>query len=281
MTGPTRPPAPGMRRARRSRAFGIGRYCWRMSHVAIIARLIAAVLAAAAVIGQLQTSIAFWSSSGVEHLWISIVNFFSFFTIESNLLGGAVFALGAALGIRRLVRRDSEPDPYWFTALRGAAVTYLVTTGIVYNLLLRGIELPQGSTLGWSNELLHAVLPAYALLDWLLAPGRTRLSWRSLWGMLAFPVIWAGYTLIRGPLTPNEMTGDAFWYPYPFLDPHTSANGYLSVSFYVLLIAAVIGLLAAGVIRISRVLPSPGERGGAAQAPDAGAATPARPSQDF
>jgi hypothetical protein len=42
------------------------------------------------------------------------------------------------------------------------------------------------------------------------------------------------------------------WYPYPFLNPITSAQGYVSVAFYVVLIAAVIGLVGAAVIWASR-----------------------------
>ena len=34
--------------------------------------------------------------------------------------------------------------------------TYMIVTGLVYNILLRGIELPQGSEpIPWSNETLH------------------------------------------------------------------------------------------------------------------------------
>ena len=61
-------------------------------------------------------------------------------------------------------------------------------------------------------------------------------------------MVWVIYTLVRAPFTPNELTGDSYWYPYPFLNPNLSQNGYLSVTFYVILIAAVIGLTAAGVI---------------------------------
>jgi len=57
---------------------------------------------------------------------------------------------------------------------------------------------------------------------------------------------------VRGPFVVDQVFGNDFWYPYPFLNPNASANGYLSVVFYVVLIAAVIGLVAAGVLWISR-----------------------------
>jgi len=148
--------------------------------------------------------------------------------------------------------RGGVDDSVVYTVVRASVVTYMVVTGIVYNLLLRGIELPQGSTVGWSNEILHVVAPVYLLVDWLFAPGRVPLGARRIWPVLVFPIVWVLYTLVRGPFVTDEVFGNDFWYPYPFLNPITSANGYLSVAFYVILIAAVIGLVAAGVLWISR-----------------------------
>ena len=79
--------------------------------------------------------------------------------------------------------------------------------------------------------------------------------WRKLWIIVIYPIVWVVYTMIRGPLTPNEITGESYWYPYPFLNPDTSPNGYLSVSFYVVLIALVIVAVGAGIAWISRRKP--------------------------
>ena len=53
-------------------------------------------------------------------------------------------------------------------------VVLTVVTGVVYNLLLRGVELPQGTTVEWSNEVLHVVACAYIVLDWFIAPAALR-----------------------------------------------------------------------------------------------------------
>ena len=201
----------------------------------------------AAIVGQLVTSVGYWSGKGVTNVGSNIVNFFSFFTIQSNIVAAVVLLLGSYFLVSR---RDS--DPQWFQTLRAAAVTYMVVTGIVYNLLLRGIELPQGATLGWSNEVLHAVAPAYLLLDWLFSPGREPLGAARITGILVYPIVWVVYTLVRGPSVIDQVFGTDYWYPYPFLNPNTSAEGYFSVAFYVVLIAAVIGLTAAAVLWISR-----------------------------
>ncbi len=215
-----------------------------------IARLAAAGAGIAAIVGQLDTSLTYWPQHGVTNTALSVTNFFSFFTILSNVGAVVVFLVGAYLLLAR-----SGADPRWYNLFRASVATYMIVTGIVYNLLLRNVELPQGSTLEWSNEILHVAIPILALLDWLFTPGRTEIEWNQLWKILVFPIVWVIYTMVRGPFTPNEVLGEPYWYPYPFLNPHLSHNGYLSVAFYIVLIAATIGLVAAGVIWVSRRKP--------------------------
>ena len=218
------------------------RYLFAALRIAVATAIVIAIVA------QLRASLGFWSDQGVTNIASNVVNFFSFFTVEANIASAVVLTVGAVL----LVVRGGVDDSVVYTVVRASVVTYMVVTGIVYNLLLRGIELPQGSTVGWSNEILHVVAPVYLLVDWLFAPGRVPLGARRIWPVLVFPIVWVLYTLVRGPLVTDEVFGNDFWYPYPFLNPITSANGYLSVAFYVILIAAVIGLVAAGVLWISR-----------------------------
>ena len=209
-------------------------------------RAVVFLLMVAAVAAQLGTSIHSTRDHGGSVAGL-VTNFFSFFTIDSNVLGIVVLGIGAVLLV---VRRGD--DPGWFTELRAEAVTYLVTTGVVYNLLLRNIPLPQGTTVGWSNEVLHVVAPLYLLIDWLFAPGRTPLRLRAVWGIAVFPILWAIYTLIRAPFAAEPVSGKQPWYPYPFLNPQTSPNGYLSVAFYVVLIAVVILVAGYAVVWVSR-----------------------------
>lgn len=209
-------------------------------------RALAALTTLAAIIAQLSSSIGQTSQKGGSIPGL-IANFLSFFTIDSNIGTVVVLGIGAVL----LLTRTGD-DPGWFTALRAAVVTYMVTTGVVYNLLLRNIPLPQGQTVAWSNEVLHVIAPLYMLLDWFFAPGRAPLRRRVVWGIAAFPIVWAVYTLLRAPIAADPNTGKQPWYPYPFLNPQTSANGYLSVAFYVVLIAAVILCVGYGVVWVSR-----------------------------
>jgi hypothetical protein len=199
----------------------------------VVLRLAAAGLVLAAIVAQLIRSIENTIAAEGDVGFV-LQNFFSFFTIESNVLAVLAFlAGGVAVALGRAESRG-------LTIFRLVATTYMTVTFIVYNLLLRGIELPQGQTVPWSNEILHVVGPLLLVADWLFAPGRTRLEWRHVGVVVIWPIVWAAYTLIRGPIVE--------WYPYPFLDPGNSTNGYLSVAFYVILIAGVmVGVGAAGI----------------------------------
>jgi hypothetical protein len=212
-----------------------------------ILRVAIAAAVVAAVVGQLILSVSNWRAAGLADIGVQIANFFSFFTIESNVLTVAVALIGAWLLFSK-----KGADPGWFLGLRLATVTYMTTTGIVYNLLLRGVELPQGTTLEWSNEVLHLIAPAYIVVDWLLAPGRRPIAWKRLWPVLIFPLVWGIYTLVRGPLTYDAILKRNYWYPYPFLNPNTAPEGYFSVAFYIVLIAVVIGAVCAGAIWVSK-----------------------------
>lgn len=216
-------------------------------------RLIFGVAIIVATVAQLVASSGFWTRVGITDLSGPYTNFFSFFTIDSNLLSAIVLLIGAVI---LAIRKGADPD--WFSTARACAVSYMVVTGIVYNLLLRGIPLAQGVTVEWSNEILHVIGPAYLLIDWLFAPGRTALPMKRIWVVLAFPIVWVFYTMIRGPIANDPVRKHEYWYPYPFLDPNNSPEGYATVAFYIILIAAVIGLVASGVIWIARRWPAVG-----------------------
>jgi hypothetical protein len=214
-------------------------------YVIAVVRVAVAVLIIVAIVAQLERSIGNWNKTGLS-VPFGITNFFSFFTIDSNVATIVVLLLGAILTFAGKV------DPHWYTVFRVIVVTYMAVTGIVYNLLLRGVELPQGTTVEWSNEVLHVVACAYLVLDWFIAPGRTALAWRTLRAIVIFPIAWAAYTLIRAPFTVKLTANGKAFYPYPFLDPSLAHEGYLSVAFYIVLIAAVVCGVGAAAIWVSR-----------------------------
>lgn len=225
----------------------IGRGVWALVRVGTALLIVAAVLA------QARVTIGGAADAGRD-MATTVVNFFSFFTILSNVASVVVLAwAGAWLWRTREAVEAREPRAM---ALALASVTaYMLVTGVVYNTLLRGIELPQGTTVLWSNEVLHVVGPLVLLLDLLLAPGRRGLRWSAVGAVLVFPIVWVVYTLVRGPWVTNPVTGASSWYPYPFLDPGNPAlqpGGYAGVAVYVVGIALLIGGVAAAVVAVGR-----------------------------
>lgn len=209
-------------------------------------RVAAAALIAAAIIAQASQTIGGAISEGRD-IATTAVNFFSFFTVLSNVSSVVVLAIA---GIRGFTKAH-QPEPYWLPVAIACATTYMVVTGIVYNLLLRGVALPQGTTAPWSNEVLHVVGPVLLLVDLFVSLVAHRLPWKTMVAILAFPVVWIGYTLVRGPLVTNPVTKNPWWYPYPFLDPHV-VGGYVGVALYVVGIAVALGAVAALVIAVGR-----------------------------
>ena len=157
----------------------------------------------------------------------SVVNFVSFFTIDSNILAAVLFL---ALGLTPTGERSHRTD-----VLRGAAVVYLVTTGVVYALLLSNadVQVP----LPWVNTVVHRVMPIVVFLDWLIVPPSSTISMREAAWWLAFPIVWTVYTMIRGAFVD--------WYPYPFLDPRV--HGPVEIAVTMAGIAVFIGLVIAAV----------------------------------
>lgn len=208
------------------------------------ARLAAAALTVAAAIGQLQLTLSNATNAQTEwgrHLPTVATNFFSFFTIQSNVLAAIVLAIAAVWALRQ--KEAATPEPRWLATALACVSTYMIVTGIVYNLLLRNVNLPQGVTLPWSNEVLHVVVPLFLLADVLFAPRRRALPWSTVLIAAIYPIAWVAYTLIRSELIIAPATGEPWWFPYPFLNWHVI--GFGAVSLYIIGIAiAIIGVAA-------------------------------------
>ena len=165
-------------------------------------------------------------------------NLLSYFTIESNIAFVLLLALLIARGLHR-------PEREWLTALRAVVTAYLIVSGVTFIALIVNAGLADYTFLvPTSEKVLHFVVPVYALLDFVLAPGRRRLHWNTIWVSLAFPFLYAIYTLVRGPAVG--------WYPYIFLDPQW-AGSYSAVGVYAAVLAGFILLVSAGLIAASRL----------------------------
>lgn len=227
-------------------AFAIGTTPWA------IVRLVGAAAILAAVVNQLAVTMgnALQATTPyASHVPTVAANFLSFFTIESNIWSAVMLMIVAVWSLRST--GSVTPEPRWIAILLACGSTYMIVTGIVYNTLLRGIELPQGTTVAWANEMMHVVGPLLMLADVLFAPRRRCLGWGVVAITAVFPIVWAAYTLIRANLIINPRTGTRGWYPYPFLDP-ANVGGYGGVAAYIAAIAVAILAVGAGVVWVSR-----------------------------
>lgn len=143
-------------------------------------------------------------------------NFFSYFTIESNILAGLVF-LASAIAVLH-GRRSERLD-----VLRGAATLYMLITGIVFAVLLAGLDVDL-TAFPWDNIVLHYIIPVAIIVDWILDPPKKAIGFGQAVWWLVFPLGYLAYSLIRGELV--------YWYPYPFLNP--ANNGYAGVAWVAL-----------------------------------------------
>lgn len=190
-----------------------------MSKASVVAlgRACFAVLALVAIAVQL----ADLASKGA----LNPVSYFSYFTIDSNLIAVAALLASAT---RRRAARSAIID-----LVRGGAVVYMSVTGIVFTLLLSNTDVD--TAIPWVNTVVHELMPLVIVTDWLLDPPTACLSTRHglLW--LSFPLVWIIYTLARGAIVSL--------YPYPFLDP--SNGGYPSVAIYCVGIFVVMAIVCA------------------------------------
>jgi hypothetical protein len=137
---------------------------------------------------------------------VRLVRFFSYFTIQSNLL---VLALAVSLIL------NPARDGRTWRVLQLDALVGIIITGLVYITVLARLVHPHGIDV-WVNAGFHYVAPLWALAGWLLFGPRPRLDRRTIEAMFAWPLLWIVYTFAHGAATG--------WYPYPFLD--VGLHGY-------------------------------------------------------
>lgn len=172
----------------------------------------------------------------------SVVNFVSYFTIESNVL---------VLVTSVLLAQRPDRGGTAFGILRLGSLVSITVTGVVYATVLAG----NGSFDGiewWFDKIFHYVVPAMSVIGFVALRPRTRLAGTAMWSLL-FPVAWLVYTLVRAEvadpvyvLTPTTTAA----VPYGFLD--VGELGAVTVSVICLVMTAGFVVLAWFYRRISR-----------------------------
>lgn len=180
---------------------------------------------------------------------VSVIRFFSFFTILSNTLV-ALTSLLLALG---------RPMSLALRVLRVDSLVAIVITAVVHWFLLRPLGVEDG-ILGVLDVFLHIVVPALAVLAWLVAGPRTAVgappgtARRVYAAAMIYPLAYGAWTFLHGALSG--------WYPYPFIDVGQVGYGRAVVMALLILLAFLV--LAAALEGVERLLALVIGRGGRA-----------------
>jgi hypothetical protein len=179
-------------------------------------RLAAALIACAAWLGLTLQFLATYGHVGsvLAALWVLA----DFFTILTNLVIAAFFTSIAFSG---------REGPRTAAGLTLA----ILLVGIVYALLLRSIDHPQGLAKS-ANDILHLVTPVLVPLFWLAVVRKGALRIIDPFIFAAFPLLYFVYAMARGAVSGH--------YPYPFINaakigwPQTLINaGLIGAAFVI------------------------------------------------
>ncbi len=167
-----------------------------------------------------------------------VLRFFSYFTVQSNIVAMVTAAL--------LLRDPQRDGPAWRVA-RFAAILAMAVTFVVYIVVLRPLLDLEGAP--WLTDLLfHYVAPVLTIGGWLLFGPAARASHRVLGVVIVWPLAYFVYTQLLGAASG--------WYPYPFLDSGTLGLGRVGLNAVgVTVLVLVLGCV---FVAADRRLPSPG-----------------------
>ena len=199
-----------------------------------IVMVIIAIITWAALVLQFSLTIKTTDVTGFSNIK-TITNFFSYFTILSNIL------VAVSLTVSLLNPASRTGTFFLKTSVQSSIAVYIFIVGLVYNLVLRNIWSPKGWQLVADN-LLHVAVPVLFVLYWIIFTAKNILQWKNILPWLIFPMIYLIYSLLRGPV--------ADWYPYPFL--HAGQLGYGKVSINSLFVLMAFLLVGLGMVAFNR-----------------------------
>jgi hypothetical protein len=165
----------------------------------------------------------------------STLRFFSYFTIQANIL---VVLMLMAFALRPKIE-EWAVHPFE----RSAIASYIVVVALVYVTTLRELWSPQGAQ--WlADVLLHYVMPLAYLAFWLVVMRKAGLRWYDPLLWLIYPVFYLGFVLVHG-----RFTG---FFPYPFID--VGKLGYGTMMLNAIGIAAAFVASGYVILVVSRLL---------------------------
>lgn len=158
----------------------------------------------------------------------TLVRFFSFFTILTNILVAIVFTY-------QWIEPKNKFKFFLVESTKTAVGVYIFVVGFVYNTILRFIWQPKGLQM-IVDEMLHAVIPIIYIIFWYVNRKPNELNYKLIFKWLAYPIVYLIMILILGSFSN--------YYPYPFVD--VFQFGYAHVFrniFYLTLFFGVVSVL--------------------------------------
>lgn len=146
---------------------------------------------------------------------LTVANFFSYFTVLSNI--------GAVVVLFMLAARPDRNESLWLGVIRGAVTVCMAVTGLIYATILYPQLADVAAPEPWIDISIHVVGPIVVIADWLYDPPIVALPKLSILYWMIFPAAYLLYSLVRGSF--------ADWYPYPFLDPR-GESGWAGVGIW-------------------------------------------------
>ncbi len=165
----------------------------------------------------------------------TLIRFFSFFTILTNLLVALFFTSKLISGKGFLMNLFKKRGA--LTAL----TLFILIVGLVYQFVLRGLWQPTGLQF-IVDELLHSIIPLYVLIYWIKYVTQDQLRIPSVLSWLLYPLFYVLFILIRG-----YFSG---FYPYPFFN--VTVIGYKQFGINLLIIFSVSMVLMIALVLIGR-----------------------------
>jgi hypothetical protein len=183
----------------------------------------------------LQLYLIIVNNSAVLTMPDILTRYFSFYTIESNIIVAVCLTT-------LLIAPASRAGKFFSRTTTLTAITvYITVVGLVYNAVLRFLWAPQGID-RLADELLHLAMPLIFIFYWAVFVPKTSLKWNSFLPWLIFPLAYCIYILIRGSFV--------HIYPYPFMD--VTVLGLQTVLINCVLVTTAFLLIALVLIGISR-----------------------------
>ena len=152
-----------------------------------------------------------WRSSNVETL-------FYYFTIQSNILIVALFAVLTVGTFRQLATQDAKAEVYHLQpALHSALVFYMMITFLVFALFLSKGMFSIGGARNLAIGLSHYVVPLLAILDWVFFLPHGKIRFWSAFAWLSYPFAYLLFSLLRAKIG-HPFFDHGSRYPYFFID---------------------------------------------------------------